>query len=155
MMSMGVKKLSLIIIFAGFSSQSYAQTGIKKTLSFEGGVGANAYQQQTSQDFGKSIAASWDFNFTDGYYFHDRVNLNNELEAHNYITGEESDSSQYVIDYVGSYRAGVGLKYAIIDKPKYQLSIGGSVGGFNFNYNISDSANNASFKANGVYQPMD
>lgn len=150
-MNMGVRNIFGIIGLFFFLTNTYGQIGVKNTFSLEGGVGGNAYKWQTNQSFGSTVAASWDFNIMAGYYFHDRVNVNLEFEMHNYITGQ-NDSSSHEIDFVGSYRTGVGLRYAVVDNPKYQLLIGGTVGVFNFAYNIHDSTTTASFKAEGIYQ---
>lgn len=150
MMNMGVNKLLLIISLNSVLFLGLGQVGAKNSVTFEGGVGGDVYKWQTSQSFGTTTAASWSFNFMAGYNFHERVNVNLEFENHTYIT--DPDSSDYRVDYLAAHRLGIGLRYAIIDNPKYQLSLGGTFGGFNFGYDISDSTTTASFRARGIYQ---
>lgn len=150
MMNMDVKRLLFVVLtFVGLLG--VAQNGTKNTFTVEGGMGASAYKWETSQDFGTTIAASWDFNLMTGYYFHDRVNVNLEYERHTYLSGN-NDSAEFQTDYIGVNRLGIGLRFAVIDNPKYQMTLGGTVGGFNFGYNVSDSSSTASVSARGIYQ---
>lgn len=149
-MNMDVKKIMFSAIFGLLLVSGIGQVGVKNTLTLEAGVGGNAYKWQTSETFNSMVAASWDYNIMIGYNFHPRVNASLEFENHTYLTNE--DSTQYGTDYLGAHRIGIGLRYALIDHPKYQLSLGGTVGGFNFGYNISDSSSTASVKAGGIYQ---
>jgi hypothetical protein len=151
MMNMDVKKIVLGLMGAMLSLSLVAQTADKGTFSLEGGVGGNAYKLESSEGFGSTIGASWDFNLMAGYYFHERVNVNLEFERHTYLT-DANDSTGRTTDYLGANRLGVGLRFAVVDRPKYQLLLGGTVGAFNFAYDVSDSLVDASFVAGGIYQ---
>lgn len=123
------------------------QNASKGMMTFEAGGGVNAYRLQSSQGFGSSPAGSFDINGMIGYYFHKNVNFNLEYENHSYLREVNG-----MTEYLGANRIGVGIRYALIDRPKYQLSLGGTVGGFNFGYIVTDSLSVAEFGAKGIYQ---
>lgn len=129
-----------------------SQNASKNTFTFEAGAGLDVYRLQTSQSFQESPAASWNYNAMVGYHFHDRVNLNLEFENHTYLIDRTDTTQVASSDYLGSQRLGIGLRFALVDGPLYQLCIGGTVGGFIFGYEISDSLSTASIRANGIYQ---
>ncbi len=150
-MNMDVKKFYVFLAFCGLFSTGIAQTGVKNTFTFEGGAGLNAYSIQTSQGFEEAIGASWNFNAMGGYYFHDRVNVNMEYQFHRYFTANDSSRVNRA-NYISSNRIGVGIRFAIVDNGRYQLSVGGTVGLFDFVAGFEDSLSTVVLYANGIYQ---
>lgn len=150
MMNMVVNKIGIALIPLIMGSCLFAQHSDKGTVTLEAGLGGNGYKLQTSQGFGSSGAGSWDINVMAGIFTHDRLNFNIEFENHSYL--HDQDTGQNVTKYLGAQRLGLGIRYALVDRPKYQLLLGGTVGGFQFGYEVSDSNSVANLGAQGIYQ---
>ncbi|WP_258542487.1 hypothetical protein [Parvicella tangerina] len=152
MMNMGAKKLGLIVCLLLIGVFGVSQTETKGNFTFEGGSGLNGYRMQSSQGFGNSTGASWNANGMVGYYFHNRVNVNLEYQFHRYLLGEEDSTTISDANYISSNRLGIGLRYDIVDKPGYRLSVGGTIGVFDFVSGFEDSTSTATIYATGIYQ---
>lgn len=144
-------RMKILIISGAISllfGNAFAQNAQKGAFTFELGTGLNGYKLESSQSFDSSPAGSLDFNGMIGYNFHDKVNANLEYENHTYFRDVTNQT-----EYLGAHRLGIGLRYAVIDVPSYQLSVGATVGGFNFGYVVKDTASNdVELGAKGIYQ---
>ena len=142
-----MRKISFLLLLL-FTSQCFAQSADKGRINIYSGIGMGLLKASTNLNLQRSESGVPRlFNLSFDYNTHNQVSLGLEMHNQNFIIEDSSD-----VDNMNSNMIGLTLKFHLLNREKSSAYIGTSVGGFNFEYKITDSLNNTGkVLAKGIY----